>query len=177
MFDSERHLFAAMPRFEHLRHKPPTPLDRPRELVVACAPLRSHVNLSKIVRTAGCCGVARVIACGNASLDRNVARDGAEEVTLEVRRTLPPVLKQLKAEGYALVGLEQTTNSQSILEYAFPRKIALVLGNERLGLTQEELDCLDAVVELPVYGRPFSYNVATAADMALYEYCRQYPRG
>lgn len=166
-----------MPRFEHVRHKPPSTLDRARELVVACAPLRSHVNLSKIVRTAGCCGVGRVIACGNASLDRNIARDGADEVLLEVRRTLPPVLKQLKGEGYVLVGLEQTTNSQSILEYAFPRKMALVLGNERTGLTQEELDCLDAVVELPVYGRPFSYNVATAADMALYEYCRQYPRG
>lgn len=166
-----------MSRFEHLRHKPPSPLDRLRELVVVCAPLRSHVNLSKIVRTAGCCGVGRVIACGNASLDRNIARDGADEVLLEVRRTLPPALKQLRAEGYVLIGLEQTTNSQSILDYAFPRKMALVLGNERLGLTQEELDCLDVVVELPVYGRPFSYNVATAADMALYEYCRQYPRG
>lgn len=166
-----------MPRFEHLRHKPPSPLDAPRELVVACAPLRSHVNLSKIVRTAGCCGISRVIACGNAKLDRNIARDGADEVTLEIHRTLPPVLKQLKAEGFTLVGLEQTTNSQSILEYRFPRRVALILGNERLGLTQEELDCLDAVVELPVYGKPFAYNVATAADMAMYEYCRQYPRG
>src|SRR6188472_3153722 len=163
-----------MPRFEHLRHKPPSPLDGPRELVVACAPLRSHVNLSKIVRTAGCCGISRVIACGNAKLDRNIARDGADEVTLEVHRTLPPVLKQLKAEGYTLVGLEQTTNSQSILDYRFPRRMALILGNERLGLTQEDLDCLDAVVELPVYAKPFAYNVATAADMAMYEYCRQY---
>ena len=28
-----------MPEFEHLRHKPPTALDRPRELVLVCAPL------------------------------------------------------------------------------------------------------------------------------------------
>ena len=166
-----------MPRFEHLRHKPPATLSCPRELIVAVAPLRSQVNLSKIVRTAGCCGISRVIACGNARLDRNVARDGADEVHLEIRRTLPPVLKELRQEGWRLIGLEQTTNSQPMHQFQFPRKCVLVLGNERLGLTQEELDCLDDVVELPVWGRPFSYNVATAADMALYEYCRQYPEG
>src|SRR6476646_7622290 len=41
------------PKFEHQRHKPPTPLERQREIVVCCAPMRSNVNLSNIVRTAG----------------------------------------------------------------------------------------------------------------------------
>jgi tRNA G18 (ribose-2'-O)-methylase SpoU len=36
---------------------------------------------------------------------------------------------------------------------------------------------LDEVVEIPVYGLPYSYNVVTAATMAMYEYCRQYPTG
>ena len=36
---------------------------------------------------------------------------------------------------------------------------------------------LDDVVEIPVWGMPYSYNVATATAMALYEYCRQYPAG
>jgi hypothetical protein len=35
-----------MNRFSHIRHKPPEILATPRELIVACAPLRSHVNLS-----------------------------------------------------------------------------------------------------------------------------------
>ena len=52
--------------FEQLRHKPPVPLERPRELVVACAPMRSNVNLSRIVRTAGCCAAARLVCCGRA---------------------------------------------------------------------------------------------------------------
>ena len=49
-------------QFQHQRHKPPTPLSQPRELVLCLAPMRSNVNLSNIVRTAGCCGLARVIA-------------------------------------------------------------------------------------------------------------------
>jgi tRNA G18 (ribose-2'-O)-methylase SpoU len=163
--------------FEHLRHKPPTPLDRPREIIVCCAPMRSNVNLSNIVRTAGCCGITRLIACGQVKIDRTIARDGAEQVQIEVHRTLPPVLKELRAEGYTLVGLEQTTNSVSLHEYLFERKTALVIGNERLGLTEEELRLVDAVVEIPVWGLPFAYNVANATAMALYEYCKQWPAG
>jgi tRNA G18 (ribose-2'-O)-methylase SpoU len=166
-----------MKKFEHLRHKPPRELAEPRPLIIACSPLRSHVNLSTILRTAGCCGVQQVIATGNAKVDPKIARDGAEQVTLKVKRSLPPVLKKLKAEGYQLIGLEQTTNSSNLHDYAFPRKCVLVIGAEREGLSQDCLDLLDAVVEIPVWGLPFSYNVATATSMCLYEYCRQYPDG
>lgn len=161
--------------FEQVRHRPPTPLTAPRELVVACAPMRSNVNLSTIVRTAGCCGVHRMIVCGNARIDRTIARDGAEAVRLEVRNSLAPALRKLREEGYRLVGLEQTTNSANLHEYAFARRTALVIGNERSGLGEDELALMDACVEIPVWGLPYSYNVATATAMALYEYCKQYP--
>lgn len=165
------------PQFEHQRHKPPTSLVQPRELVLCLAPMRSNVNLSNIVRTAGCCGVTRLVACGSPKIDKTIARDGAEQVQVESHRTLPPVLKELKADGYTLVGLEQTTNSVSLHDYRFPRRTALVIGNERLGLTGEELQLVDAVVEIPVWGLPYAYNVANATAMALYEYCKQWPQG
>ena len=168
---------AVMAEFVHQRHKPLVALERPRELVVACAPMRSNVNLSRIVRTASCCGVTRLIVCGKPKLDREITRDAADAITLEPHRTLPPVLKALKAEGYQLVGLEQTTNSQCLFSFSFPRRTALVVGNERQGLDEDTLQLLDHVVEIPVYGRPFSYNVGTATAMALYEFCRQFPHG
>jgi len=166
-----------MPDFVHQRHKPPTSLERPRELVLVCAPLRSNINLSRIVRTASCCGVSRLIACGPSKIDPKIARVAADEFRVEKHRSLPPVLKSLRGEGYQLVGLEQTTNSQNLHDFSFARKTAIVIGNERLGLTEDALVLLDHVVEIPVYGLPFSYNVATATTMALYEYCRQFPAG
>lgn len=166
-----------MPNFEHQRHKPPTPLERPRELVLVCAPMRSNINLSRIARVTGCSGVDRIICTGAAKLDRKIARDGADAVTIEIHRTLPPVLDKLREAGYRLVGLEQTTESQSLHTYQFVRRTALVIGNERTGLTDDLLAKLDDVVEIPVWGLPFSYNVATATTMALYEYCKQYPSG
>jgi tRNA G18 (ribose-2'-O)-methylase SpoU len=164
-----------MADFQHLRHKPPSVLSQPRELVLCLAPMRSNVNLSNIVRTAGCCGITRLLACGSPKIDKTIARDGTDQVQIEVHRTLPPVLKDLKADGYTLVGLEQTTNSVSLHDYRFPRRTALVIGNERLGLTDEELLLVDCVVEIPVWGLPYTYNVANATAMALYEYCRQWP--
>ena len=166
-----------MNQFTHQRHKPPSGLDRPRELVVACAPMRSNINLSRIVRAASCSGIARVIACGTAKVIDKIARDGADTIAIEVHRTLPPVLKQFKADGYQIVGLEQSSGSQNMHAFAFQRKTLLVVGNERTGLADDALCLVDHVVEIPVFGLPYSYNVATAAAMALYEYCRQFPRG
>ncbi len=166
-----------MNQFLHQRHKPPSVLENVRPLIVACPQLRSNVNLSRMVRVASCCGINRLITCGNGKIDPTISRGGEEQLSLEIRRSLPPVLKKLQADGYTLVGLEQTTHSENLPDYSFPRKTVLVVGHERQGLEEPILELLDATVEIPVYGLPFSYNVATATAMALYEYCRQYPTG
>ena len=136
-----------------------------------------HFIISVQEQWAGCCGVRRVICCGTSKVLHKIARDGAETVEVEAHRSLPPLLKRLKAEGRQLVGLEQTTGSTSLHAFGFQRDTVLVIGNERQGIAQDVLDLLDRTVEIPVYGLPHSYNAATAAAMALYEYCRQFPRG
>lgn len=161
----------------HQRHRPPISLQRPRELVLVAPPMKSSVNLSRIVRAASCCGVTHIIACGNPKLDPKIARDGVEQVTLETRRSIPPVLKRLRSEGYEIVGLEQTNDSVRIYEHQFVRRSALVIGHERLGISDDVLPLLDVAVEIPVYGMPYSFNAATATSMALYEFCRQFPEG
>ena len=166
-----------MARFVQQRHKAPVALERPRELVVACPPMHSNVNLSRIVRAAGCCGVRRVICCGNAKVLPEIARDVGDALRIEAHRTLPPVLERLRDEGFQLVGLEQTTGSQPLDQFAFQRKTVLVVGNERTGIEDDVLRRLDRVVEIPVYAMPYAHNAATAAAIAMYEYCRQYPRG
>jgi tRNA G18 (ribose-2'-O)-methylase SpoU len=166
-----------MSQFEHQRHKPGSGLTRPRKIIVACAPMRSNVNISSIVRTGSVCALERLILTGNVSLIKKIARDGESELDISTHRTLIPVLKRLKKDGYRLVGLEQATNSESMHHYQFSRCTALVIGNERTGLTSDILDVLDNVVEIPVYGLPHSFNVATATSIALYEYCRQFPQG
>ncbi len=159
------------------RHKEPLTLARPRELLLALEPMRSNVNLSSILRTASCFGIRTVIAAGQAKVVGKVARDSEHQVEVRVHRTLPPVLKKLKAEGMRLVGLEQTNNAHCLFDYGFARETCLVIGNERKGIDPETLTLLDDVVEIPIWGLPYSLNVASATAMALYEYCRQFPEG
>jgi len=42
---------------------------------------------------------------------------------------LPDYLRKLKGEGYSLLGVEQTANSKNLLDYKFPHKSVLLLGN------------------------------------------------
>ena len=119
----------------------------------------------------------RVILCGTGKIDPQIARDAAESVEVQKPRSLAPLLKKLSQDHYQLVGLEQTTDSVCLHQFQFSRRSVLVVGHERSGISDDVLSLLDAVVEIPVYGMPYSYNVATAAAMALYEYCRQFPRG
>ena len=118
-----------------------------------------------------------MIVCGSLKVDSKIARDARETVNLVRRQNLSRALVKLQEEGYRLVGLEQTDQSHVLFDYSFERKTALVIGHERNGLQPEELDLLHDLVEIPVYGLPHSYNVVTATTMAVYEYCRQFPRG
>ena len=88
-----------MSDFVQQRHKPPVSLQRPRELLLACPPMRSNVNLSRIVRAAACCGIPRMICCGNARILPEISRETGDSIQIEIHRTLPPVIKRLKAGG------------------------------------------------------------------------------
>jgi len=159
---------------KHFRHKPPTQLDHQQEMLLVVPALKSQVNLARLVRLAGCAGVGKIITSGSDKVDPKIARDGVDHVVIEKRRSLIPVLKKLRESGYHIVALEQTDSSHVLYDYAFQKKTALLIGHEGRGIPNEELQVVDACIEIPVYGMPHSYNVVTATTMAVYEYCRQF---
>ena len=159
---------------EHFRHKPPVQLDPKHELTLVVPALKSQINLSRLVRLAGCAGIEKIITTGSDKIDPKIARDAKQCVTIEKRRSMIPVLKKLKTEGFTLVALEQTESSAILYNFQFPRKTALLIGHEGRGIPNEELQLMDCCVEIPVYGMPHSYNVVTATTMAVYQYCQQF---
>ncbi|KXZ44095.1 hypothetical protein GPECTOR_74g709 [Gonium pectorale] len=82
-------------------------------------------------------------------------------------------LEQRAAEGYTLVGLEQTAESVRLPDYRWPSKVVLVLGREKEGIPPEVLSLLDATLEIPQRGIIRSLNVHVSGAIALYEYVRQ----
>ncbi|KAL0983871.1 hypothetical protein UPYG_G00134130 [Umbra pygmaea] len=94
---------------------------------------------------------------------------------LEVKPVeLSDFLQVKKTEGYCIVGVEQTANSQSLQDYRFPEKTLLLLGNEREGIPANLLQLLDVCVEIPQQGVIRSLNVHVSAALLVWEYTRQY---
>ena len=86
---------------------------------------------------------------------------------------LIPYLLEQKQRGYALIGLEQATNSTSLQSTVFPHHACLVLGREKEGLPPPILAIMDVIVEIPQFGVVKSLNVHVSASLCLWEYVKQ----
>jgi tRNA (guanosine-2'-O-)-methyltransferase len=81
--------------------------------------------------------------------------------------------REVKADGYRLVGIELTDDARPLPELDLATDVCLALGHEDRGLSRECLAACDAIGYLPLLGKIGSLNVATAAAMAMYEVRRQ----
>ncbi|XP_053768390.1 probable methyltransferase TARBP1 isoform X2 [Desmodus rotundus] len=90
---------------------------------------------------------------------------------------LPDYLQQQKAQGYTVIGVEQTARSADLTQYCFPEKSLLLLGNEREGIPVSLIQQLDVCVEIPQQGIVRSLNVHVSGALLVWEYTRQQLRG
>lgn len=82
-------------------------------------------------------------------------------------------IREQRALGYTIVGLEQAARSKRLGDVAFPEKICLVLGAELRGMPAEVIQELDIVIEIPQLGLIRSLNVHVSASLCIWEYTRQ----
>ncbi len=61
-----------------------------------------------------------------------------------------------------LIALETSPDAIPLDEYNFPACCCLVVGNEEYGISDDMLSHADAIVEIPLYGKKNSLNVANA---------------
>ncbi len=140
--------------------------------------------MGSIFRTADAAGVAKIFLTGYTPtpLDRfNRERTDFVKVSLGAEKSVPwetaaqltPVLKKLKKDGYAILAIEQSKNSTPLFNYKpAGKKIAVVMGNEVLGISPQSLKYADHVLEIPMHGKKESLNVSVAAGIALFHITR-----
>ena len=118
-----------------------------------------------------------MICCGPAKLDRKIARDAADTIEIEGHRTLGAGARETSRGRIPA----RWSGANEQLAGLAPLSIRAADGagdrQRAHGADRRYSEMLDDVVEIPVWGLPFSYNVATATAMCLYEYCRQFPEG
>lgn len=136
--------------------------------------IRSGHNVGAIFRTADGAGVDKLYLTGYTPCPPHVQIDkvslGAEKwMPWEYRKQTGRLLKELKEMGYNIVALEQTKNSQNIFDWSPKFPIALVLGNEKTGVSKSLLKYCDESVEIPMHGKKNSLNVSVATGVAMYQ--------
>ncbi|XP_035257004.1 probable methyltransferase TARBP1 [Anguilla anguilla] len=149
-------------------------------LLVVASLIDKPTNLGGLCRTCEIFGAnALVMDSLHHIKDRNFqALSVSAELWLPLLEVKPGELSDFlqvkKREGYCIVGVEQTAYSQSLLDYRFPEKSLLLLGNEREGIPANLLQLLDVCVEIPQQGITRSLNVHVSAALLVWEYTRQH---
>ena len=70
------------------------------------------------------------------------------------------------------MGLELHQSSVNFWGAEYGRKVALLVGNEVDGIPEKLINACDLVINIPMYGKKESLNVATAFGIAAYEILR-----
>ena len=157
--------------------------DQQEGLVLVIHNVRSAHNVGSMFRTADGAGVKKIIITGytpappkKKALSLTPAEKafkktalGAEEaVAWEKISSLNKALQLLRKEGFKIVALEQHEKSVNYLICKPAQKMALLVGNEVVGLHAKILKQCDAILEIPMYGKKNSLNVTVAAGVVLY---------
>lgn len=143
-------------------------------LVVVADNLRSLYNIGSIFRTSDAILVEKIFLCGISGKPPNkeiekVALGAVETVPFEYCAEVGDCVRRLKSEGYQIVALELTKQSVNYLEAKYERPLALILGNEIDGVSDEVLAMADLAVDIAMRGRANSLNVATAFAVVGYD--------
>ena len=79
-------------------------------------------------------------------------------------------IRQLKAEGYEIVATSPHARTLQSEVKLSGRPLALIVGNETNGISEEVEAQADIVVQIPLTGQVESLNVGVAAGISLYEF-------
>jgi tRNA G18 (ribose-2'-O)-methylase SpoU len=140
--------------------------------------LRSAFNVGAIFRLADATRAGAVFTCGYTAHPPHhklaqTALGTVDAVPWRHFSSTVDALQELKSQGVMIIGVETVIGARRYhtVNYRFP--LALIFGNEALGVSQPALRLCDEFIEIPVFGYKNSLNVATAAAVVLYEILRQ----
>ncbi len=161
-------------------HQPKLPI---KNLILTKSPLLVVVvgiekpgNLGAILRSTDAAGVDGVIVCDQCTdiYNPNVVRSSIGtifSVQIATGSSLEAIHWLKEKEILTVAASPDATNVYTNIDFRTP--VAIVLGSEKLGLSDEWLKMVDKQACIPMYGQADSLNVAASTTVLLYEAIRQ----
>lgn len=148
-------------------------------ITLICDNVTNAPNIGSLFRISDAFGIEKLILCGsNITLGRKMAKTSRateKVVPYKITNNALEHVKKLKSNGYNIYALEITKNSIPIHKASFEKnqKIALVIGDENFGVSDEILKLSDGIFHIDMFGQNSSMNVVQATNIALYEITKQ----
>jgi TrmH family RNA methyltransferase len=150
---------------------------RSKRCWVALHDIQHPGNVGTIIRTCDAIGGDGVILSGRTTDPYHpVAVRGSLGAIFSqriVRTTSSDFARWVRDSGCSVFG----TSPEGALDYReanyASRPVVLIMGNERAGLSPEQIALCNAVVHIPMHGYVESLNLSVAAGLVLYEVLRQ----
>ncbi|MBX2972079.1 MAG: RNA methyltransferase [Flavobacteriales bacterium] len=146
--------------------------------------VRSRHNVGSIFRTADAFGAEGIILCGftpqppHREIEKT-ALGATLSVPWTAAATAVETVRALQAEGYRVLAVEQTVEAAALpdVRHTPDEKLALVLGNELNGVSDEVVKACDGCMVIPQQGSKHSLNVSVCAGVVLWHCTQQQGAG
>lgn len=133
-------------------------------------------NTGAIFRLADAVAAKKVILCGRTETPpdtriKKASINTTEWVAWEYAATAVEAIKNLKFEikNLKVIGVELDPKSKPYDQIAYNLPLALVVGHESDGVSQETLAVCDEIAEIPMWGVNKSMNVMVSLAIVLFE--------
>jgi 23S rRNA (guanosine2251-2'-O)-methyltransferase len=145
-------------------------------VIVVLDNIRSCNNIGSFFRTADALLIEAIYLCGYTATPPNkeihkTALDAENTVSWSYFEKTEDAVFDLQQKGFKVYAVEQVEKSISLSDF-IPEKderIALVFGNEVMGVQQNVVNSCDGAIEIPQFGTKHSFNVSVSAGIVLWD--------
>ena len=141
--------------------------------------VRSALNVGSVFRTSDAFLIENIILCGITSTPpnkeiRKAALGASDSVNWQFEENTIDAVTKLKTNGYHIMGIEQADKSSQLNDFTLSNKpIAVIMGNEVNGVSQDVIDICDEVLEIPQFGTKHSLNISITTGIIIWELWRK----
>ncbi|MDX2429147.1 MAG: tRNA (guanosine(18)-2'-O)-methyltransferase TrmH [Xanthomonadales bacterium] len=149
---------------------------RQPDLTVFAENLHKPKNFSAMVRNCDAVGIneMHVSPSGDNLRKHWKTSQGAEKwMCIKVHDNTENACQHLKSNGFQLVAAHLSDAAINYRDVDYTQPIALVLGSELFGVSDQTLAYVDQQINIPMMGVTQSLNVSVACAIVLYEAQRQ----
>lgn len=155
-------------------------LDRRQpDLTVLLEKVHKPHNFSAILRTCDAVGVLEahaVTPSGRVRRHKPTSAGSGKWVKVTAHPTVAGALATLRQRGFQVLAAHLADQAVDFRAPDYTRPTAILLGQEKLGVTDEAVAGADGFIAIPMAGMVASLNVSVAAALILYEAQRQRSR-